>query len=122
LREHAGGLVGLAAAHELEQRALAERERRDRPGLEVAVLAEPRAVDPVPVLAPVAVQVHEAGVETPAVGQITPVIEPPRALLALGDEPREHGRIRLGRGAAGAGAGGAAGDRTRTQPRAAPAH
>src|SRR5207249_11894819 len=64
LRAHRRG-VGRAAADELEARALAERERRDRSGLEVAMLADARGIDRLVAGRAAAVEVDQAGVEVP---------------------------------------------------------
>ena len=45
LRAHRRRVGGGAAAHELKPRALAERQRRDRTGLEVAMFADARCID-----------------------------------------------------------------------------
>src|SRR5690606_30169158 len=55
---------------ELEQGPLAEGHRGDRARFEVPVLADPGDVDPAPVLAAVAVEVDEAGVEPPPSGHV----------------------------------------------------
>src|SRR5262249_13924331 len=52
-----GSALGAAPAlDELEQRALADRDRCDRARLEIAVLADPRDVDPLVALEPAAVE------------------------------------------------------------------
>ena len=89
--------IARPAPDELEARALAERQRRDGAGLEVAVLADARGVDRLAALGSVAVEVHEAGVEVPAPRHDAggnPLAHP---ALDPGDQPREHGRERLGR-------------------------
>src|SRR5262249_19046308 len=68
LRDHLGWCAAPATRGELEQRALAERDRRHRTGLEVAVLADARGVDGTAVLRGAAVKVDQAGVEVPAAG------------------------------------------------------
>src|SRR5262245_57946133 len=58
--------VRIAAPHELKPRALAERQRRDRTGLEVSMLADACRVHRLAAFVAAAVEVDEARVEVPA--------------------------------------------------------
>ena len=75
LRQHLARRLGKPVLHELEQRALAQRQRGHRAGLEVLMRADPRAVDPATRLSPLPIEVDQAGVQSPPLGQIRAGVE-----------------------------------------------
>src|SRR5262249_6047626 len=83
--------------HELKERALADRQRGDGAGLEIAMLADARRVDPLFAFAASAVKMDEAGVELVAGGNILARKQFADAAFRLGHEARQDRRKRLGR-------------------------
>src|SRR3954469_12226771 len=92
LRHNLVACARAGAGDELEQRPLPEGDRRDRAGLEVAVLANPRGVHAISR----SVQVHETGVEVPAARNVFGLEPLVCARFDRAPPGRQHGRERLG--------------------------
>src|SRR5690606_9338637 len=89
------GLSDALPLDELEERPLSERQRRDRAGLEVPVLAHPSGIELAAVLTPAPVEVHETGVQAVAARNVRWRKETANARLDIPEELCHHSRERL---------------------------